>query len=214
MKKQMLREYNQDLSNDILNWAINYAEKECHINAMQLLYEYYYEDNDEALFEVADEYANANNYNIDDVYEATRMADIYYFNYNPDYDREKITNESKNSKILDETINKIIKKVLSEKKFSNNLDKLIEQTINNNLKLLIENGKEKTNKKRSVIQWLQKPEVDTAEIRRKLEGEPESQEEEDSKRSYFMKKVNQSYGKDFTDKEVNDLYALKSSLGQ
>lgn len=214
MKKQILREYNQDLSNDILNWAINYAEKECHINAMQLLYEYYYEDNDEALFEVADEYANANNYNIDDVYEATRMAAIYYFNYNPDYDREKITNENKNSKILDETINKIIKKVLSEKKFSNNLDKLIEQTISNNLKLLIENGKEKTNKKRSVIQWLQKPEVDTAEIRRKLEGEPESQEEEDSKRSYFMKKVNQSYGKDFTDKEVNDLYALKSSLGQ
>lgn len=214
MKKQILREYNQDLSNDILNWAINYAEKECHINAMQLLYEYYYEDNDEALFEVADEYANANNYNIDDVYEATRMAAIYYFNYNPDYDREKITNESKKSKILDETINKIIKKVLYEKKFSNNLDKLIEQTINNNLKLLIESGKEKTNKKRSVIQWLQKPEVDTAEIRRKLEGEPESQEEEDSKRSYFMKKVNQSYGKDFTDKEVNDLYALKSSLGQ
>lgn len=214
MKKQILREYNQDLSNDILNWAINYAEKECHINAMQLLYEYYYEDNDEALFEVADEYANANNYNIDDVYEATRMAAIYYFNYNPDYDREKITNESKKSKNLDETINKIIKKVLYEKKFSNNLDKLIEQTISNNLKLLIENGKEKTNKKRSVIQWLQKPEVDTAEIRRKLEGEPESQEEEDSKRSYFMKKVNQSYGKDFTDKEVNDLYALKSSLGQ
>lgn len=214
MKKQILREYNQDLSNDILNWAINYAEKECHINAMQLLYEYYYEDNDEALFEVADEYANANNYNIDDVYEATRMAAIYYFNYNPDYDREKITNESKNSKILDETINKTIKKVLSEKFFSNKLDKLIEQTINNNLKLLIENGKGKTNKKRSVIQWLQKPEVDTAEIRRKLEGEPESQEEEDSKRSYFMKKVNQSYGKDFTDKEVNDLYALKSSLGQ
>lgn len=214
MKKQILREYNQDLSNDILNWAINYAEKECHINAMQLLYEYYYEDNDEALFEVADEYANANNYNIDDVYEATRMAAIYYFNYNPDYDREKITNESKKSKNLDEAINKIIKKVLSEKKFSNNLDKLIEQTINNNLKLLIESGKEKTNKKRSVIQWLQKPEVDTAEIRRKLEGEPESQEEEDSKRSYFMKKVNQSYGKDFTDKEVNDLYALKSSLGQ
>ena len=29
-----------------------------------------------------------------------------------------------------------------------------------------------------------------------------------------MKKVNQSYGKDFTDKEVNDLYALKSNLGQ
>ena len=70
------------------------------------------------------------------------------------------------------------------------------------------------NKKRSVIQWLQKPEVNTAEIRRKLEGEPESQEDEDSKRSYFMKKVNQTHGKDFTDEEVNSLYAIKSSLGQ
>jgi hypothetical protein len=29
-----------------------------------------------------------------------------------------------------------------------------------------------------------------------------------------MKKVNQSYGKDFTDEEVNSLYSLKTSLGQ
>lgn len=214
MKKRILKEYNQDLSNDILNWAINRAEKECHINAMQLLYEYYYDDNDEALFEVADEYANANDYDIDEVYEAARMAAVYYFNYNPDYEREEITNESKNSKVLDESIKKAIKKVLSEKKHFNKIDTLIEETVNNNLKLLSESSKDKTNKKRSVIQWLQKPEVDTAEIRRKLEGEPESQEEEDSKRSYFMKKVNQTYGKDFTDKEVNDLYALKSNLGQ
>ena len=214
MKKRILKEYNQDLSKDILNWAINRAEKESHINAMQLLYEYYYDDNDEALFEVADEYANAYDYDIDEVYEAARMAAVYYFNYNPDYEREEITNESKNSKLLDESIRKTIKKVLSEKKYFNKINTLIEQTINDNLKLLSETSKDKTNKKRSVIQWLQKPEVDTAEIRRKLEGEPESQEEEDSKRSYFMKKVNQSYGKDFTDKEVNDLYALKSNLGQ
>lgn len=118
------------------------------------------------------------------------------------------------NKLLTESIDSAVKKVLKEnKKNEKELDTLIESVVKKNLKKINED-KEKTNKKRSVIQWLQKPEVDTAEIRRKLEGEPESQEEEDSKRSYFMKKVNQTYGKDFTDKEVNDLYALKSSLGQ
>jgi hypothetical protein len=29
-----------------------------------------------------------------------------------------------------------------------------------------------------------------------------------------MKKVNQSHGKDFTSKEINDLYSIKGSLGQ
>lgn len=124
----------------------------------------------------------------------------------------------KNNKVynkqLVEYIDNVVRETLYEnKKNEKKLDTLIENVVKNNLKKLNEE-KEKTNKKRSVIQWLQKPEVDTAEIRRKLEGEPESQEEEDSKRSYFMKKVNQSYGKDFTDKEVNDLYALKSNLGQ
>lgn len=124
----------------------------------------------------------------------------------------------KNNKVynkqLVEYIDNVVRETLYEnKKNEKKLDTLIENVVKNNLKKLNED-KEKTNKKRSVIQWLQKPEVDTAEIRRKLEGEPESQEEEDSKRSYFMKKVNQSYGKDFTDKEVNDLYALKSNLGQ
>ena len=124
----------------------------------------------------------------------------------------------KNNKVynkqLVEYIDNVVRETLYEnKKNEKKIDTLIENVVKNNLKKLNEE-KEKTNKKRSVIQWLQKPEVDTAEIRRKLEGEPESQEEEDSKRSYFMKKVNQSYGKDFTDKEVNDLYALKSNLGQ
>ena len=63
-------------------------------------------------------------------------------------------------------------------------------------------------------QWLQQDEVNDAAIRRQVEGEPETQEEEDAKRSYFMKKVNQTDGKSFSDEEINDLYALKSSLGQ
>jgi hypothetical protein len=126
-----------------------------------------------------------------------------------------MTNKDLYKKRLIESIsNEITNELLNETKQNNNLDMIIEHAIKNNLKKINETSKDKTNKKRSVIQWLQKPEVDTAEIRRKLEGEPESQEEEDSKRSYFMKKVNQSYGKDFTDKEVNDLYALKSNLGQ
>lgn len=117
-------------------------------------------------------------------------------------------------RLIESISNEITNELLNETKQNNNLDMIIEHVIKNNLKKINETSKDKTNKKRSVIQWLQKPEVDTAEIRRKLEGEPESQEEEDSKRSYFMKKVNQTYGKDFTDKEVNDLYALKSNLGQ
>lgn len=126
-----------------------------------------------------------------------------------------MTNKDLYKKRLIESIsNEIINELLNETKQNNNLDMIIEHAVKSNLKKINETSKDKTNKKRSVIQWLQKPEVDTAEIRRKLEGEPESQEEEDSKRSYFMKKVNQTYGKDFTDKEVNDLYSLKSELGQ
>ena len=33
-------------------------------------------------------------------------------------------------------------------------------------------------------------------------------------RSYFMKKVNQSNGKEFTDDEITQLYAIKNNLGQ
>lgn len=117
-------------------------------------------------------------------------------------------------RIVESVSKNVLNELLNEEKCNNNIDVLIENVIKHNLEILNEKKKENSNKKRSVIQWLKKPEIDAAEIRRKLEGEPESQEEEDSKRSYFMKKVNQSYGKDFTDKEVNDLYAIKSNLGQ
>ena len=45
--------------------------------------------------------------------------------------------------------------------------------------------KDVNNKKRSVIQWLKQDEVNTAAIRREVEGEPEDQEEEDAKRRDF-----------------------------
>jgi hypothetical protein len=125
----------------------------------------------------------------------------------------KLTN-----KILKETIDKTVKKVLKEKK-EQQIDIIVENVFKEQLSILSEEKKTKNNnkgenKKRAVIQWLNRPEIDKAEIRRKLEGEPESQEEEDSKRSYFMKKVNQSYGKNFTDEEINKLYSIKTSLGQ
>jgi uncharacterized protein YifN (PemK superfamily) len=124
--------------------------------------------------------------------------------------------------ILKEMVDKTVREVLSERK-KDNLDLVIESVVNKQLKNLIkEDNESKTkkdkkdvnNKKRSVIQWLKQDEVNTAAIRREVEGEPEDQEEEDAKRSYFMKKVNQTYGKDFSDEEVNALYAVKSSLGQ
>jgi hypothetical protein len=124
--------------------------------------------------------------------------------------------------IIKEQINKLINKhIVKENTQRNNIDNIINNVINENINNLILEKKSKSenannkilkNKKKSVLQWLQQPEVNAAEIRRKLEGEPESQEEEDGKRSYFMKKVNQQYGKDFTTSEINDLYTIKSEL--
>jgi hypothetical protein len=68
-------------------------------------------------------------------------------------------------------------------------------------------------KRKNVRQWLKNPEVNTAEIRRMLEGEPQSQEEEDAKRSYFMKKVNQTHGKSFNDDEINRLESIRTNFG-
>ena len=120
--------------------------------------------------------------------------------------------------ILQEAIDKAVKKIVSEQKKDRNLDVIIENVVKKQLKMLKENETSKSDeqkrKKHAVIQWLKQPEIDKAEIRRQLEGEPENQAEEDAKRSYFMKKVNQSYGKDFTDEEINSLYSLKTSIGQ
>jgi hypothetical protein len=118
--------------------------------------------------------------------------------------------------ILKETVDKIVKETVLEHKNNNKMDMIIENVIQKHIKMLKESEDDGNikNKKKAVIQWLQKPEIDTAEIRRKLEGEPEDQSEEDSKRSYFMKKVNQSYGKDFSDDEINSLYSIKTGLGQ
>jgi hypothetical protein len=121
----------------------------------------------------------------------------------------------KNRQFLKEYVDRTVRKaVIENMNKKQSLDALVENVLHEQLNKLFEADESDANKKRSVIQWLQKPEVNTAEIRRRLEGEPESQEEEDSKRSYFMKKVNQTNGKDFSDEDVNSLYAIKSELGQ
>lgn len=121
----------------------------------------------------------------------------------------------KNKQILSEAINRAVREAVNEKlSRENTIDMLVESVVSERLRMLREDDERETNKKRSVLQWLRQDEVNTAAIRRELEGEPESQEDEDAKRSYFMKKVNQSNGKDFSDEEVNQLYAIKSGLGQ
>lgn len=132
-----------------------------------------------------------------------------------------------NKNILNECIDRAVKKAIVECKQNtrqnDNIDMIVESVISEHVQMLTEkkNSKKKskkkkknTNKKKSVLHWLKSPEVNTAEVRRMLEGEPESQEEEDSKRSYFMKKVNQSHGKEFNEKEINRLYSIKTGLGQ
>lgn len=121
----------------------------------------------------------------------------------------------KNKQILSEAINRAVREAVNETlSRENTIDMLVENIVSERLRMLREDDERETNKKRSVLQWLRQDEVNTAAIRRELEGEPESQEDEDAKRSYFMKKVNQSNGKDFSDEEVNQLYAIKSGLGQ
>lgn len=120
----------------------------------------------------------------------------------------------KNRNILKETINEAVREALMEvTRKENRLDAIVENVVSEQLKSLCED-ENVTNKKQNVLQWLRKDTVNTAAIRRELEGEPETQEEEDAERSYFMKKVNQSNGKDFSDDEITQLYAIKNNLGQ
>lgn len=119
----------------------------------------------------------------------------------------------KNINILRESINKAVRIALTEaKQQEKRIDTIVENVVSKKLRTLCED-EDDSNKKRNVLQWLRNDTVNTAAIRRELEGEPETQEDEDAKRSYFMKKVNQSDGKDFSDEEITRLYAIKSNSG-
>lgn len=118
-----------------------------------------------------------------------------------------------NRRILNETIDKVVREIISEHK-EKQLDTIIENVVNKQLNILTEK-KTKTSKnnrkRRTVLQWLNRDDVNTAAIRRKLEGEPENQDEEDAKRSYFMKKVNQTDGKEFSPEEIDRLLSIKTN---
>lgn len=119
----------------------------------------------------------------------------------------------KNINILRESIERAVRNALKESKQQDKkIETIVENVVSKRLRSLCEDD-ENTNKKRNVLQWLRNDTVNTAAIRRELEGEPETQEDEDAKRSYFMKKVNQSDGKDFSDEEITRLYAIKSNSG-
>lgn len=119
----------------------------------------------------------------------------------------------KNINILRESIEKAVRNALKESKQQDKkIETIVENVVSKRLRSLCEDD-ENANKKRNVLQWLRNDTVNTAAIRRELEGEPETQEDEDAKRSYFMKKVNQSDGKDFSDEEITRLYAIKSNSG-
>jgi phage-related minor tail protein len=119
----------------------------------------------------------------------------------------------KNINILRESIEKAVRNALKESKQQDKkIETIVENVVSKRLRTLCEDD-ENTNKKRNVLQWLRNDTVNTAAIRRELEGEPETQEDEDAKRSYFMKKVNQTDGKDFTNDEITRLYAIKSNSG-
>lgn len=123
----------------------------------------------------------------------------------------------KNIRLLKESINRMVEKAFKENvNQEDKIDSLVENIVKEQLQKIYEAKpkRKESSKKHAVLQWLRQPEVNSAEIRRQVEGEPETQEEEDSKRSYFMKKVNQTNGKSFNTKEINDLYAVKNSLGQ
>jgi hypothetical protein len=121
-------------------------------------------------------------------------------------------------------INMIVESVMSKIE-DKSQETLIENIVMNEMaEFLTEKTIEKKDKKKRaanmkakrkiVLAWLRKEGLDRAEIRRMLEGEPKDQQEEDAKRSYFMKKIHQKFGKSFTDSEINKLYKIKSSFGQ
>lgn len=123
--------------------------------------------------------------------------------------QEQINKLIENNQISNQQLGTLIESIVNKQ--VNNL--IVEKTSTKKSKKNSNDSKVSQSKKKSVLAWLQQPEVNAAEIRRKLEGEPESQEEEDTKRSYFMKKVNQTHGKKFTTSEINGLYSIKNKLG-
>ena len=82
--KRIIKENTSNIESEFSDWALNL----CHttnrgFNAMGKLYEYYYEDNDNALLAVAEEFTDTYGGDMDEVYEVARKFANHYFYYNP-----------------------------------------------------------------------------------------------------------------------------------
>lgn len=120
--RQIIKENYQDLDplcSEFITWAMGDGAKSGRINPMGLLYEYYYEDNDDALLQVAEEFSDVSDYDIEEVYEAARKAANYYFHYNP-VDLGESRQVSKKNAIrlteseLKQVISESVKQIISE----------------------------------------------------------------------------------------------------
>lgn len=82
--KKFIKEDCDNIESQFSDWALN-GSKTSHsgFNAMGELYEYYYEDDDNALYNVAEEFSNEFGCDIDEVYEVARKFANQYFYYNP-----------------------------------------------------------------------------------------------------------------------------------
>ena len=124
--RQIIKENYQDLDplcSEFITWAMGDGAKSGRINPMGLLYEYYYEDNDNALLQVAEEFSDVSDYDLEEVYEAARKAANYYFNYNPVSLGESRQVSKKNTIRLTESelkgiIVKSVKGILNENTFN------------------------------------------------------------------------------------------------
>lgn len=139
----------------------------------------------------------------------------------------------KNRNILREAINKAVRNALFETKQKQRqeekrLDTIVENVVSKKLRTLKEDDSKDDkyaanmrtddesieNMRNDVNTWLQDPKVNKAEVRRELEGKPETQKEEDAKRSFFIQKLKHTNGKEFSDKDVIGLYAIKNNSGK
>ena len=94
--KNVLKENCDNIESQFSDWALHGCIRRRGFNAMGKLYEYYYEDSDEALYTVAEEFSEEFGCDIEEVYEVARKFANQYFYYNPVEMEEKEMYESCN----------------------------------------------------------------------------------------------------------------------
>lgn len=97
----------EELATKFLSWATSgESDRQSRIggpiNALQAMYEYYYDNNDDYLYRAAETFSEVSGNDVNDVFEAAKMAANHYFYYNP-------INESKLRNIIKESIKKVLK---------------------------------------------------------------------------------------------------------